>query len=99
MKIKPCEWCDATFKTNIAYQIYCSPECRDAATREKIAVRYQINRRKKLKDKVRVCKSCGSNLSVYNDAPLCNNCDVNPKDVAKILKQIKGIADGKDWQD
>jgi hypothetical protein len=99
MKNKPCEWCDTTFETKISYQIYCSATCREAATREKISARYQITRRTKLQKKVRVCKSCGSNLSVYNDDVLCNNCIINPKEVARILKQIKGMANGKDWKD
>lgn len=47
MKSKHCEWCDHTFETKISYQIYCSSECREAATKEKIMARYQISRRKR----------------------------------------------------
>jgi hypothetical protein len=97
MKTKHCEWCDHSFKTKISYQIYCSAECREAATKEKILARYQITRRVKRAEKVRACKSCGSDLSMYNDDQLCQSCDVNPSDVAKALKEIKGLMNGKDW--
>lgn len=88
--MKHCNWCDVTFKTEISYQIYCSTECRDAATKEKISARYLIARRQKRKGKDRRCKMCDSKLSIYNDENLCNNCDVNPSEVSKALKQIKG---------
>jgi hypothetical protein len=95
MKTKHCQWCDNNFETEIPYQIYCSVACRDLATREKIAARYHIARRKKRTGKVRLCNSCGNNLSIYNDDSLCQNCLVNPKEVSKILREIKGFANGK----
>lgn len=97
MKSKHCEWCDHTFETKISYQIYCSAECREAATKEKIIARYQITRRKKRAGKVRRCRSCDSELSMYNDETLCHNCTINPADVQKVLKEIKGLSNGKDW--
>lgn len=87
--MKHCQWCDKVFETQISYQIYCSPDCRDAATKEKIAARYIISRRQKRKGKDRKCKSCLELLSIYNDESLCIKCSVNPKDVSKALKQIK----------
>ena len=90
--MKHCSWCDNEFKTTISYQIYCSVVCRDAATKEKIAARYIHSRRQKRLGKDRRCKKCGNSLSIYNDENLCNECNVNPNDVAKILKQIKGKA-------
>lgn len=87
--MKHCQWCDQQFKTDITYQIYCSQECRDMSTKEKIAARYIISRRQKRKGKQRNCKSCGEGLSIYNDETLCVKCNVNPSDVAKALKQIK----------
>lgn len=45
--------------------------------------------------KKRNCKSCGVLLSAYNDDVLCLSCVINPTDVSKALKEIKGIADGK----
>jgi len=93
--MKTCQWCDDAFEPNVGYQIYCSPECRDQATKEKIAQRYIISRRNKMIGKKRSCKSCGSQLSAYNDDVICQSCLINPKDVSKALKEIKGIADGK----
>lgn len=88
--MKHCSWCDETFKSDISYQIYCSEACRDAATKEKISARYVISRRQKRKGKDRRCKMCNGKLSIYNDENLCNNCNVNPSEVIKALKQIKG---------
>lgn len=96
MKNKFCEWCDTTFEPSVSYQIYCSPECRELATKEKIAERYSIKRRNSAKRKARKCKACGNKLSTYNDDALCSTCLVDPKEVSKTLKQIKGMSDGKD---
>jgi hypothetical protein len=95
MKNKHCEWCDNQFKPAVSYQIYCSAECRQLATREKIAEKYNQIRRSRRIGKVRQCKSCGTNLSVYNDDQICNTCSINPIDVSKALRDIKGIANGK----
>jgi hypothetical protein len=95
MKQKPCEWCNNYFETNISYQIYCSAECRELATKEKIADRYAISRRRNRLGKTRTCKSCNSRLSAYNDDSICQNCTVNPDEVSKALREIRGIANGK----
>lgn len=92
---KHCDWCDHLFETQVSYQIYCSPECREAATKEKIAKRYQEKRRHNPNRKLRTCKKCDKKLSIYNDDPLCQECLVNPKEVLDALKNIKGLADGK----
>lgn len=99
MKSKHCKWCDTAFETDVSYQIYCSSECRNAATKEKISARYQVTRRNNRSGKNRVCKSCNRKLSIYNDDILCQTCAVNPKEVTKALKEIKGITNGKDWTD
>lgn len=93
--MKHCQWCDTEFQSEISYQIYCSVECRDLSTKEKIAARYLVTRRQKRKNKVRKCKSCGEDLSIYNDDPICSTCDINPTEVTKVLKQIKGLSNGK----
>lgn len=95
--MKYCQWCDNAFETKVSYQIYCSPECRSDATKQKIIERYQANKRNNRKP--RKCKSCGITLSIYNDEPTCQNCSVNPSDVLKALKDLKGIANGKNWTD
>ena len=93
--MKVCQWCDATFDPKVKYQKYCSDECREAATKEKIAQRYSMKKRNSMMGKNRSCKSCGSPLSVYNDEMLCSTCMVNPTDVSKTLKEIKGLANGR----
>ena len=44
--IKHCEWCDNKFTQKVKYQIYCSADCRQLATKEKIAQRYIQERTK-----------------------------------------------------
>ena len=94
--MKNCQWCDAQFNPRVSYQIYCSDECRNLATRQKIAERYAISRRNKMMGKKRLCNSCGKPLSVYNDESLCSACVSDPKDIKRTLKEIKGFANGKD---
>lgn len=93
--MKHCSWCDTEFTTDISYQIYCSPACREEATKQKIAQRYIVTRRQKRKGKVRVCKQCSLPLSIYNDDQLCASCNINPTSVEKALKEIKGKGNGK----
>jgi predicted nucleic acid-binding Zn ribbon protein len=91
MKNKHCEWCDHSFIPNVAYQIYCSAECREDATKEKIRARYVLQRIKKRAASPRKCRSCGIPLSVYNDSAICSACEIDPKDVSKALKEIKDM--------
>jgi hypothetical protein len=94
--VKQCSWCDSQFKAAVSYQIYCSTECRDAATKEKIVERHKILRRKKRFGKERLCNGgCGVRLTVYNESNFCANCNINEKDVVKALKELKrlGIID------
>lgn len=94
--MKHCQWCDTTFETNVSYQIYCSPECRDFATKEKISERYQIARISRRAGKIRNCKTCNQRLSIYNDEQICSKCLINPNEVNNILKDIKRLSNGKD---
>lgn len=92
--MKQCEKCDTKFTPKVTYQIYCSNECRDIATKEKIAERYHVIRRQKRIGKVRKCLGgCGTQLSIYNDDGFCANCNVSKKAVDKMLKEIKGYFD------
>lgn len=95
--MKHCHWCDKAFEPKVKYQIYCSPPCREEATRFNIAEKYQIAKRKSKKP--RHCKSCNALLSIYNDTTLCATCSVNPIDVAKALKEIRGLGNGKPSND
>lgn len=50
-------------------------------------------KRKKRKSKNRKCAAgCGTTLSIYNDESICYDCSINPKDVNKVLKKIKGMS-------
>jgi hypothetical protein len=92
--VKLCERCDNRFQPKVTYQIYCSPECRDSATKDKIAERYNVSRRQKRIGKVRRCLGgCGVQLSIYNDSGFCSNCNVSQKAVEKMIKELKGIID------
>jgi hypothetical protein len=95
MKAKHCKWCDAQFEASVSYQIYCSVACRESATKEKIAERYAITRRRRLHKKDRRCRSCETSLSAYNDDNLCQSCLVDPKEVSKIIREIRGYSVGK----
>jgi hypothetical protein len=94
--VKNCKFCDKNFTHSVSYQIYCSAECRDLATKEKIAERYLHSKRQKRRGKTRLCKSCSSPLSIYNDDAICSSCAVNPDAVIKAIKQIKGKTNGKE---
>ncbi len=92
--MKLCERCDKRFQPKVSYQIYCSQDCRDLATKDKIAERYQVSRRQKRIGKVRRCLGgCGVQLSIYNDSGFCSNCNVSQKAVEKMIKELKGIID------
>jgi hypothetical protein len=93
--MKHCQWCDLSFETKVSYQIYCSPECRDGATKQKIAERYQLSRISRRTGKPRKCKKCDQALSIYNDEPICSKCLINPVDIAIALKDIKRLSNGK----
>lgn len=92
--MKICSWCANDFVPSVTYQVYCSPECRDLATREKIAERYQINRIKNRSKRERRCSGgCGTIISIYNENGFCNNCMVNKRKVDKTLRELKGLFD------
>ena len=94
--MKTCQWCDAAFEPRVSYQIYCSEQCREQATKEKINQRYIISRRNKMMAKPKLCKSCQKPLSVYNDESLCASCIIDPKEVLRMLREMKGLANGKE---
>ena len=90
--MKICDWCSEEFQPNVKYQIYCSSECRELATKEKVAERYNRERRKKLAAKERRCAGgCGTVLSMYNDSGFCSTCMVNEKKVNRALRELRGL--------
>ena len=94
--MKECSWCTTEFEPNVKYQIYCSVECRTLSTKEKVSERYKQKRRTKYQGKQRFCAGgCGEILSMYNDTQYCNSCNINEKQVARAIKQIKNKSKGK----
>jgi hypothetical protein len=92
--MKACAWCANRFEPSVSYQIYCSPVCREEATKEKIAQRYNINRIKNRAKKERRCSGgCGTVISVYNENGFCTVCMVNKKKVDKTLKELRNFFD------
>jgi hypothetical protein len=88
--LKQCSWCSNYFAANVSYQIYCSADCREQATKQKIVERHRATRLSKRKEKPKVCAGkCGTALSAYNDYDYCDNCFVNNKEVKKKIKQIR----------
>jgi len=89
-----CTWCDKEFEKNSSKQIYCSVECRQEASKEKILERYHVEKRKKRKGKVRLCAGgCGTSLSMYNDSGMCDVCTVNKKRINGFVKELKEYFD------
>jgi hypothetical protein len=92
--VKSCAWCANEFDPPISYQIYCSPSCRESATREKISERYKANKLKNRSKKPRKCAGgCEVLLSIYNDNNFCSSCMINNKKVDKMLKELRGLFD------
>ena len=49
-------------------------------------------RRQKRIGKIRKCLGgCGIDLSIYNDVGFCSNCNISAKQVAKMIKELKGF--------
>ena len=90
--MKICDWCSHEFQPNVSYQIYCSLECRESATKEKVSERYKKKKREKLASKTRMCSNnCGTVLSIYNDTGLCGSCMVNDKEVNRAFRELRGL--------
>lgn len=90
--MKTCDWCSEEFRPNVSYQIYCSIECRELATKEKVNEKYRIKRRQKLSQKERRCSNgCGTLLSIYNESSFCSKCQIDEKTVNRMLRELKGL--------
>jgi hypothetical protein len=90
--MKTCAWCANEFAPSVSYQIYCSAECREFATKEKISERYLANRLKNRSKKQRKCAGgCGIIISIYNNNGFCSTCMTNKRKVDQVLKELKGL--------
>jgi len=87
--LKNCEWCGKDFDANVSYQIYCTPECRTVATKNNTTQRQRQKKAESRKGKTRLCSTCHTPLSIYNDDNFCSNCIGSKKDYKKFLRNIK----------
>lgn len=89
-----CKWCDDEFTATSSRQIYCSPDCRKAASKEKIVERQLISKRIKRQTRKRMCAGgCNTPLSIYNDTGMCDNCLVHKRKMAEFMRDLKEYFD------
>ena len=89
-----CRWCDKQFLPNTTKQIYCSSECRQEASKEKILERYHLQKRKNRKGKEKKCGGgCNTLLSIYNDSGICDNCLVHQSKMKTFMRELKDYFD------
>jgi hypothetical protein len=89
-----CLSCDKGFEPNTTKQIYCSSECRQEASKEKILERYHIEKRKKRQGKEKKCAGgCETLLSIYNDSGMCDTCLVHKRKMKTFMKELKDYFD------
>jgi hypothetical protein len=92
--MKSCDWCSTEFQPKVSYQIYCTVECRELATRKKIYDRYRSNgAKKRSKKRIKCAGECGTVISMYNESLFCSVCNVNKKKVDKMIEDLKGLFD------
>jgi hypothetical protein len=93
-KMLYCKWCDKQFSPNTTKQIYCSSECRQEASKEKILERYHLQKRKNRKGKEKKCGGgCNTLLSIYNDSGICDNCLVHQSKMKTFMRELKDYFD------
>lgn len=80
--------CLKEFSSKTHNQKYCTDECCRIATNKRIMEKYY--EKKAIKNgAVRLCKTCSSLLSRYNDSNLCSVCVKGKKNKTKhIIKEI-----------
>jgi hypothetical protein len=82
--------CLKEFDAKTHNQKYCTDECCRIATNKRIMQKYY--EKKAIKNgATRLCKSCKSMLSRYNDSNVCSKCVNGKKD--KTKNRIKEIID------
>ena len=86
--MKLCKNCLSAFYGSVERQVYCCPECRIAATKEK-----QAGLRRKSPSKRKKCASnkCDNFVSEYTDSIYCSHCFLSGKVIEKDLRKIRRI--------
>lgn len=89
-----CVWCDENFEPSSTKQIYCSVECRQQASKEKIELRNKTEKIKNRIGKEKKCAGgCGTILSIYNDEGICEICIEHKRKMNTFMKELKGYFD------
>jgi hypothetical protein len=88
-----CRWCDKQYTAISRHQIYCSVECRNASTKDKLAERAKKAKMKRRMAKKRFCSGCGCEMSIYNEGSICSSCTIDKKRVDKFLKDMRYLFD------
>lgn len=78
--------CQKPFTKTTFNNIYCSPECCQAATNAKIMARYYANKKKR-DGSDRFCERCSTKLSRYNFGDYCSSCESQAK--TKMMEEMK----------
>lgn len=84
--------CQLKFTKKKSNQIYCSDECCNFVTNERLKLKYHENKAR-LAGKERFCENCGeTKLSRYNEDTTCNLCKARRKTEARkeLLAMING---------
>jgi len=89
--MKQCDWCHTPFSPTVSFQIYCSEECRTAATKHNQAIKSKERKLNRRKTKKRICANsdCTNVLSVYNESKYCASCYFSEHVVLREVENLK----------
>lgn len=80
-----CEWCGAEF-IRTTNKVYCGAVCRTLATKHHAQQLQKQARR----NKIRNCRRCGRQLSIYNESTECMACQsygtLKKSDITKRIR-------------
>lgn len=85
--------CAKEFESKTHNQKYCSDECCRVATNRRIMEKYY--EKKAIRNgALRICKSCKSKLSRYNQTDICSKCQKSSvsKERNKIIGMINEVS-------
>jgi len=89
------EGCENEFEPKTHNMKYCGDECCREATNAKIKAKY-YEKKERLAGKIRICKSkgCGTKLSRYNSAPICEGCKTKEKEQERkaLLDMVRDVS-------
>ena len=84
--IKACIQCGNDFEYKTHNQKYCSKDCCRLSTNKKIMEKYYA-KKARLAGEIRMCSTCGNQLSRYNPDVTCQDChNAKKKNKANIAR-------------